>query len=330
MTTNTLMPSTQWQESMAPDEAAQFERYAKDFAEMQQRKSAQFGKGRTLHRKQLLGARVQLQVLPNLPEFAAHGLFAQAKTYDGWLRLSNGGMDKAADKMPDIRGFSLALDGVQGDSALGHGPATRQCFALIHKSKFDFPNAAEFIEFVLAASHGPGHLIKFLVRRYGLWAGPKRLLKLLASLNEPFSGFANESFYSAAPIACGPYAVRVRVVPEPDNGAADPAARQDWGADIQRRLRRGPLHYRLELQPYTDPSSTPIEDASIDWPTPYTTVARLTVPQQDISADPALSQQVESGIFDPWAALAEHRPLGNVMRARKVMYFVSQQGRGAA
>ena len=30
------------------------------------------------------------------------------------------------------------------------------------------------------------------------------------------------------------------------------------------------------------------------------------------------------------AALAEHRPLGDVQRARKVVYFESQKGRGAA
>ena len=325
---STQEPSTQWREVVPPTEAAELAAYAQAFADMQRRKSAQFGTGRALHRKQVLGARVELSVLPNLPPFAAHGLFAQAQRYSGWLRLSNGGMDKAPDAMPDIRGFSLALEGVQGDSALGNGPATRQCFALINQTQFGFPQSSEFIEFVLAASHGKGHLLKFLVKRYGLLAGPKRLLKLAASLNKPFHGFANEVFHSAAPIACGPYAVRVRVVPQPDNGAPDPRGKQDWGADVARRLKNGALHYRMELQAFVDEATTPIEDASVNWPTPYTHVANLTVPQQDIGSDPALAQQVETGIFDPWAALVEHRPLGNVMRARKVLYFESQKGRG--
>jgi hypothetical protein len=34
--------------------------------------------------------------------------------------------------------------------------------------------------------------------------------------------------------------------------------------------------------------------------------------------------------FDPWSGLLAHRPLGEVMRARKVAYLVSQKGRGAA
>ena len=98
------------------------------------------------------------------------------------------------------------------------------------------------------------------------------------------------------------------------------------------RLAKGPLVYDLDLQYFANEGATPIEDATLDWPTPYTTVARLTLPQQDLSseASQALAVEVENGIFDPWAALAAHRPLGDVMRARKVVYFESQKGRGAA
>jgi len=35
-------------------------------------------------------------------------------------------------------------------------------------------------------------------------------------------------------------------------------------------------------------------------------------------------------VFDPWQALMAHRPLGEVMRARKAVYFASQKERGAA
>jgi len=34
--------------------------------------------------------------------------------------------------------------------------------------------------------------------------------------------------------------------------------------------------------------------------------------------------------FDPWDALADHRPVGEIMRARKAAYFASQKERGAA
>ena len=86
------------------------------------------------------------------------------------------------------------------------------------------------------------------------------------------------------------------------------------------------------MQPYVSEALTPIEDASVDWPSPYSTVARLSLPAQDCTAaaGQALAQQVEASVFDPWQALAQHRPLGDVQRARKVVYFASQKGRGAA
>ena len=324
-------PSTRWQEVIAPGEDALYTRYAQQFAELQQRKSAQHGRGRALHRKQLLACLAELEVFGDLPDFARQGLFAQPGHYAAQVRLSNGGMDRTSDTTPDIRGFSLAVLGVLGDSALGIGPATRQCFALINQTQFAFPRSDEFVAFVVAASHGKGALLKYLVRRYGLFQGLGRLVRLARSLNKPFSGYATESFYSAAPIACGPYAVRVRLVPESGNGVPPSQIPTDWGADLSARLQQGPLTYLLGLQPFVDERITPIEDASVNWPTPYTDVARLTLPRQDMNAVQAraLTQAVEAAVFDPWAALAAHRPLGDVMRARKVVYYESQKGRAA-
>jgi hypothetical protein len=42
-----------------------------------------------------------------------------------------------------------------------------------------------------------------------------------------------------------------------------------------------------------------------------------------------LSEYVETLSFDPWHALVEHRPLGDIMRARNVAYRVSTQARKA-
>jgi hypothetical protein len=279
-----------------------------------------------------MAAKGTLEVLADVPAFARHGLFASPATFEAWVRLSNGGMDRAADRTPDIRGFAIRVLGVTGDSALGNGPAVSQDFALINQEVFGFPSSAEFVDFVVAASNGMGSLARFLVKRYGFLGGPARLVKLMGTMGKPFIGFATETHYSAAPIACGPYAVRVRLVPSAGNGPAKPDARQDWGADFSAHLRDKDLQWEVQLQPYLDDQRTPIEDASVNWPSPYTTVARLTLPRQDTgsTAGKALLAEIEKSIFDPWQALAQHRPLGDVQRARKVVYFESQKGRGAA
>jgi hypothetical protein len=134
------------------------------------------------------------------------------------------------------------------------------------------------------------------------------------------------------PIACGPFAVRVRLLPDAGNGTPNAQAKTDWGADFSQRLAAQALQWDLQLQPFVNETLTPIEDASVNWPTPYTTVARMTLPRQDTQSEAgmALLKQAEAGVFDPWQALIEHRPLGDVQRARKVVYFQSQKGRGVA
>jgi len=126
--------------------------------------------------------------------------------------------------------------------------------------------------------------------------------------------------------------VRVRLNPV----GAEPilGGKLDWAADFRRHLAKGPLHFDIQLQFYTDPKTTPIEDASQDWPeaeAPYVTVAKLTIPPQDTEGPTAqeFMKAVEASKFDPWWALAEHRPLGEIMRSRKVAYRLSQEFRGA-
>ena len=327
-----LAPSTDWKEQVAADEAERFADYAREFAAIQARKSRKYGAGRALHRKQITAAHGTLTVKDDLPDFARQGLFGAPASFDVTVRLSNGGLDRAPDRTPDVRGFAIRVLGVEGESALGNGPARSQDFTLINQEAFAFPGSDEFVAFVVAAAGGGAALLKFLFKRYGLIGGPARMLKLIKSMGRPFGGFATETLFSAVPIACGPYAVHVRLVPAGANGTAVKGANADWGADFSARLAKHHLQWDLQLQPFVNEALTPIEDASVNWPSPYTTVARLSLPRQDTASAKGqeLAAEAEAGVFDPWQALAAHRPLGDVQRARKVVYFESQKGRGAA
>jgi hypothetical protein len=332
MTMRNVAPSTDWHENVAADEDSRYARYASQFAQIQARKSQQWGPGRTLHRKQLTAAHGSLEVLDGLPDFARHGMFALPHDHEVWVRLSNGGLDHAADSKPDVRGFALRVFGVRGPSALGDSPAVSQDFTLINQEAFAFARSEEFVAFVVAAAQGNGALFKHILRRYGVLGAPRQLGKMLKVAGKPFAGFATEPLFSALPMANGPYAVRVRLLPAATNGKPAPEAKDDWAADFSARLRRQPLHWDLQLQFFASEKLTPIEDASVNWPTPYTTVARLMLPKQDTASaeGQALARQIEATAIDPWQALADHRPLGDVQRARKVVYFASRKGRGAA
>jgi hypothetical protein len=324
-------PSTAWQERVDPGEDARFREHAAKIAAVQQKRSADFGAGRTLHRKQRVGVRATLDVLPDLPAHAAHGLFARPATYDARVRLSNGSFAKQQDKTGDIRGFAFSVRGVTGDSALG-GPASVQEFALINHEAFSSPTSGDFVDLVASAQDGQWKLIWHLVTTRGLFRDLGDLMQVKRLQDKPFTGFATETFWSAAPLRCGPYACRVRVLPA--SGEIRASAAEDWARDIADRLRAGPLVHAIQLQFFVDEETTPIEDASVVWreaEAPYVTVARLTLPQQDLDSaeSQAMAAEIEAGRFDPWQALAEHRPLGEVMRARKVVYLASQQGRDA-
>jgi len=327
-----LTPSTGWQEHVAADEEHRYEGYARVLAEIQERMSKRWGTGRALHRKQITAAHGTLDVLSDLPAFAAHGLFADPGIHEAWVRLSNAGWDRAEDSMPDLRGVALKVFGVHGDSALGNGPAQSQDFTLFNQEVFGFTGSDEFVSFLSAATHGYGALVKYLFKRYGAWGAVVRLRGRSKALGAPFGGFAVEPMFSGVPIACGPYAVRVRLLPAAGNGAVNADAQKDLNADFSARLARQVLHWDLQLQPFVNETLTPIENPSVNWPTPYTTVARLVLPPQETESAEgrALAQRVEANAFDPWHALAAHRPLGDVQRARRVVYFQSQKGRGAA
>ncbi|HEV8690071.1 MAG TPA: catalase [Ideonella sp.] len=328
-------PGTDWRERIQPDEAARHAREAEALAAMQHAQSARFGNGRALHRKPLIALRAVLSVPQGLPEPARHGLFAVPGEHEAWVRLSNGGPNVQGDRRPDVRGFSFRVWGANGAAALG-GQTDHQDFTLINRSTFAFPDSKPFVGLVLAAAKGPAAVLPWAWRTYGPLGMFPALKRLAASLNTPFSGFATEAFFSATPIACGPYAARVRLLPPPDQQPEVPRP-SHWAADMRARLLKGPLVYRLQLQFFVDEARTPIEDASVDWPekvAPYVDVATLRLLPLATSApddaEQAFAAQVERSVFDPWQALTAHRPLGEVMRARKVAYFASQKERGVA
>ena len=80
-----MIPSTEWKEQIDADESQRFAGYARIFAAIQARKSAKYGTGRALHRKQLTAASGVLEVLAGLPEFARQGLFAKPVRFDTWV-----------------------------------------------------------------------------------------------------------------------------------------------------------------------------------------------------------------------------------------------------
>lgn len=159
--------------------------------------------------------------------------------------------------------------------------------------------------------------------------GPGRALKLLGQLQKglgaPLAALHTNRYFSALPIRFGAYAAKYRF--EPLDVTAEKGA-DDLGAQFTARLATTPARWAFEVQRYTDEATTPIEDPTVEWTSPWTRLATLTLPAQ--GADAAFATWVEGLSFDPWHALEAFRPLGAMMRARNAAYRVSTQARKAS
>jgi hypothetical protein len=305
--------STDWAETIGADEVDKFGRQAELIRAAHRLTTARHGKGRFLHRKPLVGVTAQLEVFPDLPPEARFGAFAVPGPRDGLVRLSNGSFDVQANTLPDIHGFALRILGLEGEAVLG-GSADHQDFLLINHDRFNAEDSAAFVEFAALAAGGQLKALWALFRRHGLSVLMARLKDLQETFGKPFQGYAAETFNTVVPHAVGPYAAKVLLVPK----VPEPMTGRDPGADIVSRLAAGPIAYAVQLQFYTDPLATPIEDHRVVWTSVPQTVATLTLLRPD---------DVEAIGFDPWSGLLAHRPLGEIMRARKSAYRVSQLAR---
>jgi hypothetical protein len=332
-----MSPSTQWKETIPADEPARLEALAHKLRELQ-RKHAEDGRPlRALHAKGNAGVEASFTVSSGLPEHARVGLFAQPGTFKAYVRFSNGSGRRQRDAKGDVRGIAVKLLGVPGKKLIpGMESATTQDFLLIRTPSTPFRDADEFVWLVGAADR-PALLLPRAIGRFGV-ARAFRLLKQLASgLSAPMASVATTRYFSALPIRFGAYAARYALEPK---SAADPHAQIGRSPDHLRdelatRLARGAVEYDFRVQFFVDEERTPIEDASRDWSeadSPYLTVGRLTLPAQELDSERGrkLAAFVEGLSFDPWHALEELRPLGNMMRARNHAYRLSTELRGAA
>jgi catalase len=318
--------SKNWKENIAVDEEEKYAKYAKIFSIIQKTKSKEFGNGRSLHRKQILGTKVKLEIFDSIPEFAKSGIFKSAKTFEGLVRLSNGGMAIESDSKPDIRGFAIRLN-VEGESALG-GNTTAQCFLMINQDAFIVRDAEGFVNLVGAVASGGKSLLKYLWNTYGIFGIAGQMIKMKNTFGKKFTGFATEKFSTVLPISCGEYACKARIVPS-ESEKINHSSGSDFSKDMKDRLKDHEIEFDFELQFFINDEITPIEKADILWEekkSPFIKVGKLTLLKEDFDSE-EFQKSIEANAFDPWLALKEHKPLGTVMRARKVVYFQSLKNR---
>jgi hypothetical protein len=328
-----MAPSKDWKEVIAPDEAERHQRHADMFRELQKNSARNRPISRALHAKPQLGVQATFTVLPGLPPHAQFGIAQEPKTFDALVRFSNGSPRRVPDQTPDVRGIAVKVLGVPGKKLIpGMEDETTQDFLCALGLGQPFRNSDEFVWFVAAAAAGRASLPLKAMLKFGPLRAIDMIRRGLKNTLPKIFSVANCLYGSKVPIQWGPYAAKYyfegRAPVEP--GAQQGTSKDYLGEELAARLSRGPVEFDFKVQFFEDERRTPIEDASVEWTleaAPPVTVARLTIPsQQDVSQ----RERIEGLSFDPWHALVEHKPLGDMMRARNVTYRVSTEQRKAA
>lgn len=311
----TLSPA---QETMPPGEAEAIENLIGRLKEKLLQEHPSGAMPRDVHIKMHAVVKAEFTVLPDLPAPLRVGVFKEAKTYQAWIRFSNSEGVIKPDSARDARGMAIKLMGVPGEKLL---PQERneqtQDFILVSTKVFPTRDVEEFA--VLASAMAGGLFAKL---RY--FATHWRALWILLRALRKFANPLQISYHSTTPYLFGANAVKYAVIPrvgKPDPMPDDPA--DDYlRTAIVRQLQQGEALFDFFVQLQTDADAMPIEDPRCEWsPTlsPPRRVATVRVLRQNLDGQ-KLKAFGENLSFSPWHALPEHRPLGGINRARKVVY----------
>lgn len=314
-------------ETVAPDEDATIQSFIAFLQETSRRRAAETHSPiRRFNQTRAAGCVDAEFVVPDdVPDALRVGLFARPASYRARIRFASA--TSMSDSEADIRGMSIKVLGVPGEN-LTSG-VSDQDFVLNSEPVMMAPDTKGFLEF-LKAVEDPGFDTGVYLLKH-----PKVAI-LLARARKHHSCHLDIPYWSATPYLFGAgRAVKYGVYPTSSQKSPDPSHRPASGYltdALIARLGEADATFEFRVQLQTDPVKMPIEDAMEEWPekdSPYRRVATIRIPKQRFS-DAEQSRACEAMRFDPWHALIDHRPLGGMNRARRAIYHVMADFRGAA
>jgi len=309
---------------------------------------------RNAHAKGYGLARGEFEILSGVPNEYAQGIYAKPGRHEAMVRFSNGTNHVGTDRfLGPIVGIGLKIFGIEGKTLLEDEPDSHTFdYALINHPVF-FVNTLKhyvFIQQVFAnlglpppANLTPEELqaglhqvlYNFLTGKGTLppeqWAWEELGAFLRLAQTKPVNLLLS-TYWTMGAVRHGDYVAKVRVAPVQsfadriEQRALDlNSAEQVFRPALVADLRKGPYEFDLQIQLCTDLARMPVEKTTVVWPenlSPYVTVAKLRLPQQDIGGEDNF-EKMDKTSMAAWRVTEEHRPLGNIMRSRKEVYRTS-------
>jgi hypothetical protein len=291
--------------------------------------------------------RAILKVDPALDAAYARGVFVPGREYQAWIRFSNA-LKMRHDLVRDARGMAIKLLDVKGVNETPD--CTSQDFLLVTHPAFFVANAREYVDFPATVFRSDSTIALYLrVGRFffGLsprrfrWRGAWALLRSLRWTSSPLV----LSYFSQAAFRFGDRGAKFCVRPHQRPGAWQALSALLLAIAYQitvikftkrffvrwehmlhdalwRALRQRPASFDFCVQLREDEGRMPIDDPTVRWSerrARYHRVATIEIPSDQ--PDPRESMRMAEHLtFSPWHALTDHRPLGSINEARKVVY----------
>lgn len=306
---------------------------------------------RDAHAKGYGLARGEFEILSGMPDEYAQGIYAKPGRHEAIIRFSNGTNHVGSDRfLGPIVGIGLKIFGIEGTTLLEDEPDSHTFdYALIDNPVF-FANTLKhyvFIQSLFAnigvapkATPSPEEKQAAIHRFLYEWVTGKGTLPpeewaweelgaFLTLVQVKYVNLLLSTYWTMGAVRHGDYVAKVRVAPVQSfadgvvQRALDPAAtEQVFRPALVAELRERPYEFDVQVQLSTDLVRMPVEKTTVRWPeslSPYVTVAKLRLPQQDIGAEDNF-ERMDKTSMSPWRVTEQHRPLGNIMRARKEVY----------
>ncbi|MCX5616052.1 catalase family protein [Bombella sp. TMW 2.2559] len=284
-----------------------------------------------------------IQIHDDLPDVLAQGLFAQPDEYSVVVRISSIPGDPLDDAVSGPRGFALKINNVKGELLSDNEGVPVQDILLVNGPVFAAPDSRHFLRTL--------RLLALTTNRFN---GFKKLLsRSLRALQKQLNRFGKSNdmigvlggylptvpvgdrFFSQVPLRFGKYVAKFDIVPSSESFRRQQGMLIDIDKNpvaIRQKLNHFFSEYggewTLRAQLCRDLEENSIEDATKVWSeddNPFLPLATIKIPPQD-SWSKERAERLEDGLsFSPWHGLTAHRPLGDIMRARRVMYPFSSK-----
>jgi hypothetical protein len=303
---------------------------------------------RGVHAKSHALLQAELKVHEGLPPELTQGIFAEpGRVFPALVRISSIAGDMLPDTVSLPRGFAIKIFDVPGERLAGSEDDTTQDFLFATAPAFSAPDAAGFAKSLKLVAQTTDRVEGLKIAMSAVLRPLVRLLQglgieigiLKALGGYPENHVMGERYFTQVPIRFGDFVAKLDVVPRSANFRGLTGERVDLGrgpnvlrdtaADV---IGRDGGEWTLRAQLCRDLAANPIEDSSVAWPengNPYLDIATITVAPQMSWSDGRSRVMDDQMSFRPWRGVEAHRPLGNIMRARRQSYPVSVDTRAA-